>query len=273
MLELVKLSKTKPTFSLFIPFTRDWIIDAFLENLDTLLIPLSETELVFYNDTDDTNIQHRLRQYIENSNFLSGKLYMSGNKAPTETNATIRRERIVAMKNKSRELISDSDYTIGLEDDTFPIDPSSIRKLIDHIDGQENVGFVSGVERGRWGFSIIGAWEMDNVDDPTHVSTLPYRNNGVRPVDGAGWFCYITPTNLYKNANYRFEADCLGPDVCYVMDLRRQKYECLIDWTIVCAHRTRTANLLPDEECAVASWKKIKGIWTIQKLESSKDRP
>lgn len=255
MLEVIR-DLPEPTFTLFIPFTRQWILEDFFTNLDRLLMPLAETEAVFYNDTDDKDLQAELWTYLKRSKFGGARVYMSGNRAPTETSAYVRRQRIVEMKNKSKELIKDGCYVIGIEDDTFPQDPDTIKKLINHIENQENIGFVSGVERGRWGFAMIGAWEMDDINDPRKVSTLPYKKAGMQLVDGAGWYCYITTSQLYKSVEYRFEADCLGPDVCYVMDLRRRGYECYVDWSLVCGHRTRTRNLIPSEECDTFTWVK-----------------
>jgi hypothetical protein len=234
--------------------------------LDSLAIPTEDTEAVFYNDTNDLYLQSRLRWYLEQSRFAGAKLYMSRNQAPPEIGAsTIRRDRIVAMKNKSRELLDNTKYVIGLEDDTFPVYSNTIVKLIEHIEakGNENVGFISGIERGRWGYAILGAWQVNNVHEPTHAKTMAYREQGMTSVDAAGWYCYITPTSLYKAAEYHVEGECLGPDVTYGLDVRRRGFKCLVDWSLVCGHKLRTYSLFPGKDCMVVEWEKKDNTWNI----------
>lgn len=264
MLDVLK-EPNNPTYSLFIPFTREWMVEDFLNSLDGMKVPLSETEFVFYNDTDNRSLQWILTDYLnEKLPYINGaKVYMSGNRAPTEIDVNIRRERIVAMKNKSKDLIADSKFVFCLEDDTFVSDPDALSKLITQISSDETIGFVSGVERGRWGFGIIGAWKMDDYTNPSWVSTLPYKETGIEEVDGAGWYFYVTRTPLYKQADYRFEAECLGPDVCYVMDVRRQGYRCLVDWSIPCGHRHGSITLYPAHDCIVVEWAKTDNGWAI----------
>lgn len=265
MIEYIKLNQKQARYSLFIAFTRDWLLDDFFEMLDGLVLPLSDMEFVFYNDTDNMSLHGRLRDYLESKESLNNALlYRSGNISPTETSSDMRRDRIVDMKNKSRELLSDSDYTICIEDDTFMYDAQAVMKLIEKM--SDKIGFVSGVERGRWGIAIIGAWGMDDIKNPSKVWTLPYKEHGYEPVDGAGMYFYITPTSLYKAATYHYDAECLGPDVCYVMDLRKQGYQCLVDWDLPCVHRTNSMNLIVDNRCAVVEYSLTNNDWQITSI-------
>ncbi len=253
-----------PEISIFVPFTRLWIVDDFLVRLSELDIPREKCELVFYNDTNNRVLEDTLRFYLENvmDDYDGCTLYCSQNEAPTESDAMVRRERIVQMKRKSVDLLADSKYVFCLEDDTLPMNKNVFTDLYNRIQ-LSSIGFVSAVERGRWGFSIIGGWRMDDVHQPTKVSTIPFKKSGVEEIDGGGWYCYITPTKLYKSIRYRWDGECFGPDVCYVQDLRKMGYKAYIDWNHPCAHFTQNMRLLPDAHCMVVCWKKIRGQWMI----------
>jgi hypothetical protein len=269
MLEIIKATPARPLVtSVFIPFTREWAVRDFLKMLGDIEFGVrSSVELVFYNDTADPELQNVLSKWlIENcGEFAGAKLYQSNNQRLPEVGdvhlATMRRERIVEMKKKSKELIGDSFFVFCLEDDTF-VAPDAYMRLYSHMKNTK-VGIASGVEMGRWAYPMIGAWNITPLNDPIKVETVPYRTGGVQRVTSPGWYCYMTKTNLYKKADYRFEAECLGPDVCYGWDVSKLGQEALIDWDVKCDHRQPDgssiwpgdgARVLTYERDAVGAW-------------------
>ena len=271
-LETVKQPRD-PKISIFVPFTRERLVDEFLEMFDGLELPHADCELVFYCDSNSSQLRTTLKQYVyDNSEKYNGAvIYHSGNNPPEEASAYTRRQRITAMKEHSKLFISDSSkYVFSLEDDTFPLDKNCFYTLCDTAK-KSNVGYVSGVEPGRWGFKVIGGWRGDDINNLKRFGTIPYMppETGIEEIDGGGFYCYITRTDLYKSIKYSFSADCFGPDVSYVLDVRRLGYKAYIDWSVVCAHKTYNTALLPDSNCVVAEWfKNDRNHWELQKKPS-----
>ena len=250
--------------SIVIPFTREWVVDDFLAMFEKIDFGLKTAiELIFYNDSDNIKLQEKLLKWItvNGDAFGAHKIYMSGNPLLPEAgdghNVTMRRERIVEMKRNTAKLVGNSFFVFCLEDDTF-VAPDTYKKLLRHIQ-KPNVGLASGVELGRWAYSVIGAWSITPLEDPETVETIPYCKSGIQEVSATGWYCYITKTNLYKKAEYRFEAECFGPDVCYGWDVSRSGREVLVDWSIVCEHRQVNGDsLYPNSRALVVSYFKDK---------------
>ena len=119
---------------------------------------------------------------------------------------------------------------------------------------------------GRARDASYGAWNIDPLEEPERISTISHRELGTQEVDGLGWYCYITHTKLYKEANYHYEGTCLGPDVCYTLDLRRQGYKALLDWGVPCTHRARHGDLKPSKDVKVTHWIKERGEWVIDSI-------
>lgn len=268
MISVIKKSD-KPTYSLFVPFTRLWSVDAFLQSINAMYIIKNSTEVIFYNDTNDSELQEQLAIWLDifGPDFNGAKLYQSNNSRPNEFDVVDRRLRICDMKEKSKALLSDdSVYVMGLEDDTIA-PPNAFLRLLGHLAADDDVAISSGVEAGRHAVEMIGAWDISPVSNPQKASTVKYRRWGTQEVDGTGWYCYMTYAGLYKQAQYRYEAECLGPDVVYSLDQRKKGYKVLIDWTISCKHLLENGTyILPSENSQTVSWDKKNDQWENAKV-------
>jgi hypothetical protein len=188
----------------------------------------------------------------------------TGNKPPHEMNIGQRRSRITDVFNYARKLIPDTDFVFTIEDDTN-IRPNYLDRLISKfnlVNSREyKVGFISGVQVGRWGFKMIGAWNGFDYDDLKSAQTIPYTpENGLQEVDAAGFYCYLTKKNLFVNTNYKFGQ--FGPDVYFGFDLRFKGYHNFIDWSLIAEHVTNKGILVPDKDVVVVKYAKDdKGIW------------
>jgi hypothetical protein len=102
------------------------------------------SELIFYNDTRDEELQSTLLNWLQDfgQEFNGTGLYQSGKPLPNEFDVAYRRERICAMKENSKTLLSNSSYVFCLEDDTLA-PPNSFTKLLENI--KDNIAIVSGV--------------------------------------------------------------------------------------------------------------------------------
>ena len=263
MLDLIKIPQ-KPKYTLFVPFTRLWFVDRFLIQLNQINLPSQDFELVFYNDSDNKELRNTLRQWlVDNCSKYNGAILYTTQNHPLGENDVQekRRTRIVEMKQKSIRLINDTEYVFSLEDDTaIPLDTFS--RLLDTMKDNDNVGVVSGVQQGRHVAKVVGVWRIDPVQDPRVIKTSEFKSPQIEQVEGVGWYCYLTPTELYKNASYRFEAECLGPDVCYSWDLTKAGYKVLVDWSLICPHVTQYGTFIPDKDnVQVVEWQKQEGSW------------
>lgn len=179
-----------------------------------------------------------------------------------------RRQRIAEVKEISKDLIGDSQYVFGLEDDTL-CPPNALTRLVKFMDAVPEAGMIEGVEVNRWGFKVLGAWKVDDVHNPTKIGTIPFKAGGYDEIDGGGMYCYLTPTKLYKMAEYHNEQSPFGVDVNYGLDLRKQGLKCFIDWAVKCEHyylkglSDEPRVLIPDETVAVAEWELRDGKWEL----------
>lgn len=144
-----------------------------------------------------------------------------------------RRKRISQLHNFAKEHIN-TEYVFGVEDDTI-IPANALVKLGEQmIDG---VGMVEGVEMGRWGVPYIGAWIVDNIDEPTEIVSM-HKADGVVDIDAGGFYCFITRAEYYKAHNFKpFDNNGLGPDVDFSLELRRKGLKVLADFDIECIHK------------------------------------
>src|SRR5687768_1317318 len=105
MLNLIKPA-SRPTQSIFVPFTRTHFLNDVLKTLDELEVEPNRTEIIFYVDSNEEVLYERLYNWMINHMQFNGlKLYRSNRKPPEDFVATIdegmrdeRRARICRMK-------------------------------------------------------------------------------------------------------------------------------------------------------------------------------
>ncbi len=264
MLKIIKTSNN-PLVTLFIPVTREWTLDRFLPHLDEIDMPFDQTELFFYIDTDDQKIIKRIADFVEarKEKYNGSKIMVSGNPAPTNTRISIQRQRIIDMKEKSKKAIKGT-YIFGIEDDTL-VPKDAFQKLYKNFRENYNIGYIEGVQVGRHGIRMVGVWKQDRLKNPTVQRTMePALYETLEPITGGGFYCYMTLAYLYDKIEYRFGAECFGPDVCFVNDVLREGYKAYVDWDIKTIHMTPKEDLLVDGKIVSVVWKKEKGGWQLQ---------
>lgn len=241
--------------TIFCPFTRHWAVDKWLENLANVEHDPALTNLCIIVDGDQQLIANKIKKFAESRNYRSFYYKVNEHWHPNEVRLGIRRARVAEIHNQSKDLIikTDGKIIIGFEDDTMFDRLKSFDRLIqplgDIIDG-EVIGFVEGVQMGRWGANMIGAWLADNINNPKTIETmLPSENKDYQEITGGGWYGYATYREPYLNCEYYTStAEPWGPDVNYGFWLRRNGYRCLIDWQTVFGHRDYNKVAYPDDE-------------------------
>ena len=239
----------QPPITIVCSFTRRWAVERWLSNLSATNIDPSQTYLAIIVDVDEPYIATQLKRYAEENGYAGIEVIINRENNPNEVRIPVRRQAIAAMKNQSKGLISmfPADIIIGLEDDTvFP--DLDFARLYEPILRDDTVAFVEGVQCGRWGIKIIGAWSIDDYEFPQKAETL-IPKEGYQEIDAGGFYGYATTKKHYLNHDYySATSQVWGPDVNYGLWLRNQGFTCLIDWQSVFGHNDYDNILYPDEK-------------------------
>lgn len=153
---------------------------------------------------------------------------------PSVSNMKSRRQRIADIHNELGKEIGNTKYILGIEDDTI-VPSNTLKQLMKTYDANTFAGFVSGVEIGRWGFNHIGAWQADDIYDPTTITSI-VNAEGVVEVDAAGMYCFLTKKEQYVSHHFQPFGNALGPDVDFGLSLRRQGLKNYVDFSVKCEH-------------------------------------
>lgn len=246
----------------------------------TIVLPLTRKQRVsrIKEDIRAIKTEHKISLVaISDSNTISvdtledlckgydAKVYSFNRPGASDINISARRARISEVFNKARTMIpQDADMVFCVEDDT-ELRPDYLEKLLavyKTMSLKDNVGVVSGVQPGRWGFKMIGAWKADDIDEPTILQTVPYQKDGlVDYIDAAGLYCFVTSRENFCNTEFYYNS--FGPDVNFGLELRRKGLKNFIDWTVNAGHVTPSRTLYVDQECVVVKYVKIDGQWQL----------
>lgn len=248
-------------------------------NLERLIAADHTFEIIFA--VDNRSIK---RNHIDAiSGDLVGKrpiknieYFNTGNKPPRVLDIVSRRNRITKLKDQTKNYIGGSDFVFCFEDDCLLPD-ETIDILIEDwatFASDFDIGFIQGVQVGRWGYPYAAAWRVDDLEQMNQIETMfpPERRATTKiisEVDGGGFYCYLTTTKIYKAASY-FWRDPVGPDVWFGLDLRIKGYTNFIDWGLPIGHVTKDGILYPDENTVRIILKRADDRWH-QSIEQRKD--
>lgn len=235
--------------SIIITISRPDNISFVLQQLEKLVKEDFIFELIIAVDNRKIATFH-IERLIEQLNFPFRNVTVFNTKraSPSKIDIPTRRTRIAQTMNDIRERIGGSNYVFGFEDDT-ELSPGCVSKLVWAMSSHgELVGYVEGVQVGRWGYPYIGAFLVDDIENPTEYNSLPY-SEGVHGIDGGGFYCFLTPTALFKAHEHKWD-EPVGPDVYYGLTLRRKGYINLINWSVTTGHKSKNKMLYPTSKTA-----------------------
>lgn len=259
---------------LVLPLTRRWAIDIQAKQLAALNRTSIDLHLLVNIDTDDFNASQVIDAFNKHEMTIPYTIHHTKKFAPQEVRVFARRDRIRDMLNALQETIrkkqlDTNEFMFMVEDDTM-IEAGALQRLL--ADWREltsagvKVGLIEGAQVGRHGIRMIGAWRMDDLENPTVMSTIPYnRTDLFEKIDGGGLYCFITPMNLFLEHTFYWTHECFSVDVTYGIELRKKGYTNIIDWSVVAGHTDQHGLVLvPNENCMVAEYKLIDGAWHLQ---------
>jgi len=184
------------------------------------------------------------RNYTEQSKFASRLCIQRKPDGRPRFDLRARRIRIASLHNDMRERIpSDCDYVFSVEDDGV-VRLDALKRLLNVYMMYPFAGLVSGVEIGRHGFAHLGLWSVDDVYEPTTITSL-MPGEGVQEIDASGMYCVLTRRNNFVNHEFRpFGDNDLGPDTQWGLALRQQGYQNYVDFGVWVEHRLPDGRVL-----------------------------
>lgn len=256
--------------TVFCAFTRGWAVDRWIKCFRAQDYDFSKITLCVIIDIDEPFIRIKLEKMARDLGLNRIWFKFNDENNPNDVRISVRRHRIAEIKNQSKELVrqSTAPFVIGLEDDTvFP--PTTFKRLVKKFIHNEEVAFLEGVQCGRWGVKMIGAWRFNDLKSLSRVETL-MPGEGIEYIDAGGFYGYITTRNHYLDHIYYWvEGQPWGPDVNFGIWLRLQGYQCAIDWALSFGHNDHNVILKPDSNISKIVYNKKDNIWIRSDYETA----
>lgn len=227
--------------TIIVPISRTKFLTQFFASLNALECDVNTTRLLVMID-GDLRLYEKAQLFVAGSKFIKREIVFRNKGLPSDSHVRGRRQRIADIHNQIKQYVPDCEYVFLLEDDTL-IPANALSRLLvrfEYLSEKSNVGFVSGIEIGRHGFSHIGAWIMPTKDRIESIKL----GNGIKRVDAAGLYCCLTKREHYMNNIFEPYEKILGPDVDFGISLSLKGYKNYIDYDIKCEHLVNKDNKL-----------------------------
>lgn len=253
----------QPIITLFCAFARDTFTKKWLDDLSTFKHDITRTRIVIIVDGDFSDTIRKLREYFKGKPYASVQIEVNRDHNPNDQKINIRRARIAFIKNQSKYIIKKwpSEYVLGLEDDSAFGD-LDVADLLFPFTADQGIGYVTGVECGRYGVKYLGIWKADDVHDPKEVTSItPVDVKQHIEIDAGGFYYYLTPTKLYCEHEYSWGHEQWGADVNYGLWVRQQGYRCIAHLPSLVGHRTYDETIYPYDEIVEVKNYKVGDEW------------
>lgn len=244
--------------------SREFFLQRIFANLETLECNAAETNLLVYVD-GDWNTFEKARNLTQESKFKERLCIYRRKGLPNVGSIRSRRNRIADIHTEIKEVIVNCDYIFLLEDDTL-IPNNALKLLLKDYSENPYAGFVSGVELGRWGYTHIGAWKVDDVYDPKRITSIP-NGQGTIEIDAAGFYCCLLKKDNYLKTDMQPFEDILGPDVNFGIKLRQGGFKNYVNYDIKCRHLTKRGDINFQNSVIVQMEFTKTDKWTMKQLE------
>lgn len=213
-----------------LPVSRIKYLDRVLDSLLNQTVEIENLIVVFDGpDHEFLQVRNKIAElYIEN------KLCVPTSNSRMAYTIAERRWHIVAIHNQIRELLGDCDWVFSVEDDGI-LPENALEDLIMAL--KKDTGMVTGVELGRWGIPYVGAWTVDDINEPKRISSMKNKvgQDLTEEIDGCGLYCALIRADMYKEHEFDTK-NGLGPDVNLGLFLRQKGYKNYIRWSIPVTH-------------------------------------
>lgn len=212
---------------------------------------------------DDTNI----RKQIAKQTYQPNSLFIHVDKKPAK-HMNERRKRIAENQSILAEKVREikPDYVWQVEGDgDYPEDTLSM--LVSDLKELDDAAYVSGIEVGRHGLYVLGAW-TDITDES--FNSLDYRLEGIQEVDATGFYCLLARTDAWLQGEASWNGEPYGPDVVWGLSLKQKGYKIYCDMRVKVGHIIKNNDIIRVEHpstCNAKFYKEGKdGKWKYKQL-------
>lgn len=235
--------------------------------LDMLECDSETTNLLVYVD-GDFNLYQKARNLTVATRFKEKLCQYRRKGLPNVGSVRSRRTRIADIHAEVKEMIDKCDYVFLLEDDTV-IPLNTLKVLLKNYSDYPYAGFISGVELGRWGYTHIGAWKVDDIYNVKRITSIPNDNsNPLVEVDAAGFYCCLIKRENYMNTDFKPFENILGPDVDFGIKLRQSGLKNYVNYGLHCKHLTKHGEItFINSEIVQVEFNKVGEKWEMRPLE------
>lgn len=221
--------------SILLLVSRDFLLDKLFERLNELELPEQEVSIILLVD-GDLNIFLKARNKMPSLKFAQ-KLCVrteARSKRPSSSQH-YRRRRIAELHNEAKQYIQGADLLFLLEDDGI-LPKDALIRLLKVYNTNDNVGFVSGLELGRWITPYIGGWLVDDPSDPQELQSIDIEQE-VQEVHAAGLYCMLVAREVYEQHEFKPDPN-YGPDLVFGFALAAKGYKNYMLTSLVVDHHT-----------------------------------
>jgi hypothetical protein len=223
-----------PKVTIFLPISRADFLPKVFHALEMLECDPRNTNLFTYID-GPADLYIAARNFTEASRFAQRLcVQRPQERAPKLFDIRNRRQRIAEIQNAAKEYLQGADYIFGLEDDSVPR-ADALAQLQRDYALYPYAGMISGIEIGRWGINHLGLWSVDDVYDPTVITSL-MPGEGMTPVDATGLYTYLTKAENFLTHHFEPWGDALGPDAQFGLALRQAGFMNYADFKVPVQH-------------------------------------
>lgn len=221
-----------------LPVSRIKYLDRVIDSLLNQTVEIDNLIVIF--DGPDSSFLHVRNKIAEL--YIENKLCVPSEYNRQAFTIAERRLHIVRIHNQIRELLGDCDYVFSVEDDGI-LPENALEELIKVQKAHSDLGLVTGVELGRWGIPYVGAWRVDDIENPQVVTSMENKTADpiIEEIDACGLYCALIRADLYKEHTF-FTNNGLGPDVNLGLFMRQKGYKNYINWAIPVTHLTDRMN-------------------------------
>jgi hypothetical protein len=222
--------------SIVIPVSRMEYIKQVFENVNNLECDINKTNLLVYVDGSHELFQ-KTRNIVITTKFKEKLCDFRAKGIGTVSSFVRRRQRISDIHNEMRNKINKCDYVLLMEDDTL-VKPNALKLLLEGFAQYPDAGIISGIQIGRWGFTVIGGWQVDNIENIQTITSIPL-DKGIKEVDATGLYFGLVKTENYLNHTFKPFEKVLGPDTDFGISLRQKGFKNYVNYDVDCLHLTK----------------------------------